>query len=881
MAGGPTLGLTRSSCRRFWGNILKILNFLKRKKSSPPEGWENFLRNKHQCFKDLLEANNAALRVMSRMEAKLAGDFVFDMEYIRSRSEIIFHASQTLIEQLNALGDNRYAELHPVLENIKIRIQNEIQAGTTSGEKIPLVLPLSQVDRRLLMAVGGKNANLGEIKNRLRLPTPDGFVLTTEAYHLVLAENQLAERLGQILEKVEVNDVAQLLDQSRLLQELVLAAQIPSQLSRAVHEQYLHLAERLRYEPQLALRSSGLYEDQELSFAGQFLTVLNVPVTEFFPNYLKVLASQFSPSALVYLHEKGLIRQELAMSVGCLAMVPARASGVLFTVDPLGGRQEAMVLDAAWGLGPSVVEGALTPDHYTLGKKPEIKILERRLGNKPIRLIAAVNKEGLTSEAVPAADQFQPALTTEELLQLGRYGVQLEEHFGGPQDIEFAVNLEGQLLLLQSRPLTLLKPGNESELPPEIQGRHPVLIDHGSVACFGVAAGPVFIIRQDEDLARFPPGAVLVARHTSSRYGIVLHKASALVVDIGSATSHLAILAREFKVPSLVDTEKATQVLQNGQEVTIDADHLRVYQGRVEALIAAKREKPSLLAETPIYATLRRVLRWITPLNLTDPTLSNFTPASCKTLHDIARFAHQMAITEMFDLGERVGRDQVNLVQLKTTIPLNLYLIDLGGGIDGDRRAKFVSPDAIASIPMKALWRGISYPGVSWAGPIPIDMRGLYSVVSRSLTGPMPDFWARTLAIISQNYLNYNSRLGYHFATLNAFISEVRNDNYISFRFQGGAADQTRRGRRAQFLGAVLARLDFEVEVTGDLVVARLWKYPRPLMEEKLDLVGRLMGCARQRDMVMADGAQVDWYVEAFLAENYRFAGEPGAHPTS
>ncbi len=813
------------------------------------------------------------------MEAKLAGDFVFDMEYIRSRTEMILQACQTLIEQLNALGDNRYAELHPVFANIKIRIQDEIQAGTASGAKIPLVLPLSQVDRRLLMAVGGKNANLGEIKNRLSLPTPDGFVLTTEAYHLVLAENRLAERLGQILQKVEVDDVAQLLDLSQRLRDLVLAAQIPAALSGAVQKEYLHLAARLGGEPQLALRSSGLYEDQELSFAGQFLTVLNVPASDFFPNYLKVLASQFSPSALVYLHEKGLLRQELAMSVGCLAMVPARASGVLFTVDPLGGGAGVMVLDAAWGLGPSVVEGGLTPDHYVLAKKPQIKILERRPGNKTIRLIAAPDKEGLTSEAVPAADQLQPALTTEELLQAGRLGVQLEEHFGGPQDIEFAVDFKGRLLLLQSRPLTLLQSEGEAELPPAIQGRHPVLIDHGTVACFGVAAGPVFIVRQDEDLARFPPGAVLVARHTSSRYGIVLHKASALVVDIGSATSHLAILAREFKVPSLVDTEKATQVLQNGQEVTIDADHLRVYQGRAEALLAAKREKPSLLAETPIYATLRRVLRWITPLNLTDPTLANFTPASCKTLHDIARFAHQMAINEMFDLGERVGRDQVNMVQLKTTIPLNLHLIDLGGGIDADPRAKFVSPDAITSIPMKALWRGISYPGISWAGPIPIDVRGLYSVVSRSITSPMPDFWARTLAIISLNYLNYNSRLGYHFATLNAFISEVRSDNYISFRFQGGAADQARRGRRAQFLGAVMARLDFEVEVTGDLVVAKLWKYPRPLMEEKLDLVGRLMGCARQRDMVIAASAQVDWYVDAFLAGNYRFAGEPGARP--
>jgi len=817
---------------------------------------------------------------MSRLEEKLAGDFVFDMQYLRAGSDKIFRACETIVEELNALGDDRYAELRPVFAGLKARIQDEIQAGA-AGEKIPLALPLSEVDRRLLMAVGGKNANLGEIKNRLGLPTPEGFVLTAAAYRLVLSENQLTQRLARLLETVDVNDMARLTDQSQRLRDLVLAATVPAPLAEAVEQQYLQLTARLGYEPHLALRSSGLYEDQELSFAGQFLTVLNVPFADFFPNYLRVLASQFAPTALMYLGRKGFLHHELAMSVGCLAMVPARASGVLFTMDPMGEEDEVMVLEAAWGLGPSVVEGTVTPDRFTLAKKPEIKVVRQHLGDKLVRLTAAAGEAGLTQEAVSAGDLRQPALTETELLQLGRYAVRLEEYFGGPQDIEFAVDLNGRLLLLQCRPLALLRPQPAAGLPPEIEPRHPVLLDHGAAACFGVAAGPVFLIRQDEDLARFPEGAVLVARHTSSRYGLVLHKACALVADIGSATSHLAILAREFNLPALVDTENATQVLPQGQEVTVDATHLRVYQGRVESLLAPKKEKPTLLAETPIYATLRRVLRWITPLNLTDPKLSDFTPAACKTLHDLTRFAHQMAVAEMFDLGERVGPDQAQMVQLKTPIPLNLHLIDLGGGIAADRRARFIPPEAVASIPFQALWRGISHPDISWAGPIPLDVKGLYSVVSRSLTGAPPDFWARTLAIVSLNYLNYNSRLGYHFATLDAWVSQVRNDNYISFRFKGGAADEPRRGRRARFLGAVLAKLDFEVEVAGDLVVARLWKYPQPLLEEKLDLVGRLMGCARQRDMVMADDALVDWYIQAFLAGNYRFAGEPGAAPAS
>jgi pyruvate,water dikinase len=152
-------------------------------------------------------------------------------------------------------------------------------------------------------------------------------------------------------------------------------------------------------------------------------------------------------------------------------------------------------------------------------------------------------------------------------------------------------------------------------------------------------------------------------------------------------------------------------------------------------------------------------------------------------------------------------------------------------------------------------------------------------VFTRSLAAPAPhdsDFWLRTLAIVSKNYLNFSSRLGYHFATVDAQVGEVRTENYISFRFKGGAADEIRRGFRARFLGTVLENLGFEAEVIGDLVVAKLWKYPQALMEEKLDLLGRLMACARQKDMIMADENIMNWYIKAFLEGNYRFAGEPG-----
>ncbi|MGQ9687250.1 MAG: PEP/pyruvate-binding domain-containing protein [Desulfobaccales bacterium] len=856
---------------------MKFFDIFRKKKTPGAETREDFFTQKYQSFKKLLDANNDALEIMSRLETVAQGDFLFDMQYLRTRTTALLDICRVIIDELNLLGDNRYTALIPIYEGIKARIQEELTRGPATAVRGAWTLPLSQVNRRLLAQVGGKNANLGEIRNRVQLPTPDGFVITVEAYRQVLAENHLTQKLERFLKEVDPGDLAGLTEKSRLLREELLQARIPLRLAAEVNQQFERLTRALGQAPSLALRSSGLYEDQEFSFAGQFLTQLNVSLLQFFPSYLEILASQWSPRALVYVVQKGLDPRELAMSVGCLVMVPARASGVLFTEDPTGARPGVMVVEAAWGLGPTVVEGTLIPDRFLLSKEGDISILEQHLSPKTHRLRAAPLQEGLITEAVPEAESRQAALSPEELLQLGRYGRRLEEYFGEPQDIEFAVDDKGQVIILQSRPLTVSQP-QAADISAERLRQHPILLDQGTPACFGVAAGPVFIIERDEDLARFPEGAVLVARYTSARYGSVIHKAAALVVDIGSATSHLAILAREFKVPALVDTEVATQVLKNGQEVTVDADHQQVYQGRLAEMLRPAAPKEALLAETPLYATLRRVLRWITPLHLTDPKLMDFKPESCHTLHDLTRFAHQMAIAEMFDLGEKASRQEAYMVRLKTPIPLNLYLIDLGGGIREGRVGKFVSPEDLVSIPMRALWKGISHPGVSWAGPIAIDVKGLYSVVSRSLTAPAPDqgdFWLRTLAIISRNYLNYSSRLGYHFATIDAYVSEVRNDNYISFRFKGGAADEYRRGLRARFLGTILEKLDFDTEVSGDLVVARLGKYPQPLMEEKLDLLGRLMACARQRDMVMGDDRIVDWYIQAFLEGNYSFAGEP------
>ena len=358
-----------------------IFNWLKGKsKSASEKGIESF-RKKYESFKKLLDANNDTLELMARLESVADGDFIFDMQFIRSRSTSILNKVGIIVEELNILGDNRYEAINGIYEHLQAKISHEI-AADIPADIVPLVLPLAQVDRRFLRQVGGKNANLGEMKNRLGLPIPDGFIITNEAYRLVMAENLLTDRIHTFLQTLVPDNIEALAAQSEEIKAAIRRAEIPTKLQEEVAWHYQKMSDSLGYQPALALRSSGIYEDQEFSFAGQFLTKLNVPFAEFFPSYLEVLASQFNHRALVYLCQKKLVHREQAMSVGCLAMVRSTASGVLFTVDPMSRQKDIMLIDASWGLGPAVVDGTVTPDVFVLRKKPDIEILEQRLSEK-------------------------------------------------------------------------------------------------------------------------------------------------------------------------------------------------------------------------------------------------------------------------------------------------------------------------------------------------------------------------------------------------------------------------------------------------------------------------------------------------------------------
>lgn len=859
--------------------ILENLKKLYRRlKGLPPEGAADaasVFRFKYSQFKELLDANSEILNIITDMEEKLKGDQLFGMAYIRSQATRAAFYAFRMIKSLNVLANNRYAELYQILENINRQIK-EILAQEPEPQIPALILPLCDVTRDLAEWVGGKAANLGEMRNRLNLPVPTGFAITTAACRQFFAAGNLGEDIRRRLTILEMEDPAAIEAISQEIQAAILAAPLPDDLAAAITAAYQQLATSLGrpaagpQAPLVSLRSSAIGEDSDFSFAGQYLTVLNVTPEEILPAYRKVLASLYTARAIAYRLTKGLREEDLAMAVLCLEMVPAVASGVIYTRDPVNPTADYLLISAVWGLGPYAVDGVITPDIYKVRRTEPLSILDLAVAPKPVRLVPRA-EGGVAEQPVPADQQESPCLTEEQILTLAAYARRLEDYYHQPQDLEWALAPDGRLLLLQSRPLQL--PAGAMLLPPDLQlDQYQLLAAGGTVAQPGVGCGPAFILRDDRELANFPAGAVLVARHSSPKYALVMRRAQAIITEAGNISGHMAAVARELGVPTLMGVTAATTKITPGQEITVDAYQGRVFAGRVTELLTFQQPRKIKLQDTPVYQTLQQVAALIVPLNLIDPQSPDFRPDQCRTLHDLSRLVHEFSYQVMFQVSDLVTDWGGGAVKLEAPVPLDLYIIDLGQGLrDGAAGRRRVTPEDILSRPFQALLRGMLHEELREYGPRPVNLAGFLSVMrEQMLSTPGERFGDRSYAIIGAEYLNFSSRVGYHYSVLDAYCGEPMNKNYITFSFKGGAADEVRRNRRARAIAQVLMAENFQVEVTGDRVFARLQKYPAEVIAAKLEMIGRLLQFTRQMDMLMHTEASVDWIAHNFLAGNYR-----------
>jgi pyruvate, water dikinase len=838
---------------------------------------ENLSQQKYRSFKSLLAANNRALELINDLEHHFYQDKPFTLDHIVSQTEALLAEVFTIVEDLNALSEAKYAELFDVAEKIGVKVLADLVRKKTL-EKTSLVLPLERLSAENAAAVGGKAANLGEVLNRAHLPVPPGFAVTAYACWHFLEKNSLEQFVQQQLKGLDVNDTERLVAVSRIIQDRIIAADPPQDLQTAVNDASADLQARFGTRLRLAVRSSATSEDGAASFAGQHTTVLNVAPENVIPAYKEVVASTFNPRAIFYRVRKGYSEQDVIMSVACIAMVDAQVSGVLYTVDPNDHRRAVMLISAVWGLAAHAVEGATAGDFYVVDKNSG-NILKQEIARQSTQLRTNPD-EGVVERPVPAERMAQPCLGTEQIGRLAEYGGLLEKHYRAALDIEWAIDAGGKLFILQARPLQHASRAPEADSLANAQSAiaHPlpgrtVLLQGGVPACEGTASGLAFVMRSDHRLHHVPEGAIVVVRETSPRYVPLMGRIQAMITDVGSVTGHMASVAREFRIPTLVGTGSGTSTITHGAEITVDAGHAIVYAGRVEALLA---RKPAInpMKDSPIYKAVQTAVQRIAPLNLIDPKKGNFTPQGCQTVHDIIRFAHEMAMQAMFRISDAVQRERSIAIPLRIQLPVNVLIIDLGGGLRPDLAAKEARRQDVTCIPLNALLDGMTHKAVEWNHDVGVSWSGFAAIMAQSMVhDPLQEgrLGGPSYVLISHHYMNLNSRLGYHFATIDTYCGPVINDNYLTFHFKGGAADIGRRARRAMLLAEILKRLGFKVEQKMDLVRGQMKKYAMDQIVGTLDMLGRLLGAVRLLDMVLADDRQVQWYVEEFFKGNYTF----------
>lgn len=814
----------------------------------PPETLRRQLAARHRLFRDLLAANNNALEAMAEMEQALQDGRTLSMVFIRAKCTLVTVNVYKIIHSLNRLADDRYAELNTVFFRLQQQLDQLLNAEQPSigGD---LLLPLSRINRQTADLTGEKMANLGEVAGIPGMRVPPGFALTSAATRLFFQANALYPAINHILQQLDITDLAQLHERSEAIRQLILDCPLPPELETRLLAQYDELAAATAPDVRVAMRSSALGEDLgQASFAGLYHTELEVDRAHLIEAYKMVLASKYSPRAISYRLAKGFRHEETEMCVGCLAMIRVRTSGVCYS-RAIGGGVGVLDLFFAAGGARGVVEGACPTGHLLVERTPPHRVLRR----------------------LPAPEGAAE-LDDAEAARLAAVAMRLEEHFGAPQDIEWSIDAAGEVVVLQSRPIS-------TALPPETLQAETILDDErlilrgGVTGCRGAGSGPVYIVRSAEDMLRFPNRAVLVVIHPLPEWAPLLKRAAALIAETGSEAGHLATIAREYGLPALLSLAGASEQLTAGEMVTVDASGRAVYRGCIDELLAKTETQPNPMAGSPVQRALIKALALISPLHLTDPSSPDFTAAHCQTLHDITRFCHERSVIELFASTSRHHSAAATARRLADNLPMEWWVIDLGDGFRSglDAASDPIAITDIASAPMLAIWQGMH--AVPWQGP---PIAGPAAAASFLLQAAMrsaldPELSSaplqRNYFLISQNYCNLSLRLGYHYAMIEARISGRPVDRYITFRFKGGAAGDVQRCRRIELLAEVLARFDFHVDLVGDALTARVERAEEAFLCERLRILGYLTIHTRQLDLAMTDAGAHRFYRERFIHE--------------
>ncbi|MEM4247999.1 MAG: phosphoenolpyruvate synthase [Candidatus Nanoarchaeia archaeon] len=497
-----------------------------------------------------------------------------------------------------------------------------------------------QISKKDVPVAGGKGANLGEMFNA-GFPVPPGFVITADAYRAFLKEKKLDKKIQEKLDSLDVENTELLQATAKEIQNLILQYQMSHEMKEEIQEfyQYLDTDEELRNVklaesllkngrdlPFVAVRSSATAEDlPQASFAGQQATFLNIKGKDNVTNAVqKCWASLFTARAIYYRAKNNFPHMKVAIAVVVQKQINSEKSGVMFSINPATNDIKQVVIEAAWGLGEAVVSGEVNPNTYVLEKESG-KILEKDIPGQTWMFTRNEYTGDTVKKNVPSEKQKAQVLLPKEIDKLWELALEVEKHYDFPQDIEWAIE-RNKVYLVQTRPVTTIKPQEEKV---HITGE-PIL--KGLGASPGHASGSVKLVLSMAHLDKVQKGDILVTKMTTPDFVPAMQRAAAIVTDEGGITAHAAIVSREMGIPCVVGTEKATQILKDGDVITVDGSAGNVYKGKITI------ESAPTVAATPV---------------------SGPTTVKVKVIMDLPEFAERAAET---------GADGIGLLRLEGII---------------------------------------------------------------------------------------------------------------------------------------------------------------------------------------------------------------------
>ncbi len=788
------------------------------------------LRSTYESFQELLEYDGQTHEGMAELEALYYQGKKEDFSSIRNRYETFSASVLGMVECLEDMSPGTYVTVKSYYKKFDF-YSKFLLASPQLDFGSPFSCPLQgAADKNTL--VGGKAAQLAALSETFNLPIPEGFVITVNSFNYFLTYNDLRRDVDAVLRSIDIENPQNLVDASHKLTDLIMNGDIPSEISDAVSASWDSFSQGFDYQPVVAVRSSGLNEDGACSFAGQYLTILDVSGEDLLDAWRKVVCSKYTPEALAYRIHSGLGDEETGMATLVLEMVDARASGVLYTADPSGLNVEKQVsIHAVRGYGDALVSGMIIPESYG------------------------------TDDSAGGDDDI---LSGQELSYLREKGQILSDYYDSPRDVEWSITKQGKLKFLQCRPLDIQDSLSVQKSAEPLADKGSLLFKAGVTAAMGQASGLAYVVDLEHPLEKVPEGSILILRETLPSAVRVLKQVSGVVAELGSVAGHFSTVCREFGVPLLLAVGNHIEDIAQGEELSLFSDIQEVWQGNC---VPAEKPIPQHEAQKtlPYYRRLNGLLGFVTPLNLLDPDSKDFVPESCRSLHDIIRYCHEQAVQTMFSLGDRGSGRAKGKRKLISDLPLDIFFLDVGGGLQVKDAAKeSVSVEEISSTPFLALWEGLTHPSVEWEDRSHFDWKSFDDIALAGGIASKDSSEFASFAVVSDNYVNLNMRFGYHFTLVDAMCSDDATKNYCQFRFAGGGGDFSGRSLRIDFVQAVLLENGFQVTPKGDLLDSRIQQLTAKELVKRLKVVGRLLGITKLMDMRLKDDEMVENLVKEF-----------------